>query len=74
MRARAAVAFQNGNFKELYNILESRTFDTAYHHQLQEMWFKAHYSEAEKIRGRALGEVFNSAFEDKKFYLEAMII
>ena len=61
MRARAVVAFQTENYKELYSILENRTFDSNFHHKLQEMWFKAHYSEAEKIRGRPLGENNSSA-------------
>ena len=56
MRAKATVAFHNGNFKELYSILENREFDSRYHHELQEMWYRAHYSEAEKIRARPLGE------------------
>ncbi|KAF6201038.1 hypothetical protein GE061_005485 [Apolygus lucorum] len=28
-----------------------------YHNELQQMWFRAHYKEAEKIRGRPLGAV-----------------
>ena len=58
MRAKATVAFHNGNYKELYSILENREFDSRYHHELQEMWYRAHYSEAEKIRARPLGECF----------------
>lgn len=57
MRAKAAVAFHNGNYKELYSIMENREFDSRYHHELQEMWYKAHYNEAEKIRARPLGAV-----------------
>ena len=56
LRAKATVAFHNGNYKELYTILENRDFETRYHHELQEMWYRAHYSEAEKIRARPLGE------------------
>ena len=36
--------------------METREFDSRYHHELQEMWYKAHYNEAEKIRARPLGE------------------
>lgn len=57
LRARALVAYHRGTFHELYAILESQAFDPRHHNKLQEMWFKAHYSEAEKIRGRPLGAV-----------------
>ena len=78
MRGKAAVAFHNGNFKELYSIMEGRwvssisiclislqtifcrSFDPQYHAELQDMWYKAHYKEAEKIRARPLGEYFPS--------------
>jgi homeobox protein SIX4 len=55
--ARAAVAFHQGNYRELYAILENHNFDTASHETLQELWYMAHYSEAAKLRGRALGAV-----------------
>ncbi|XP_076308751.1 uncharacterized protein LOC143224211 [Tachypleus tridentatus] len=57
LRARATVAFHQGNYKELYTILESHNFDYFHHLELQQMWYKAHYREAEKIRGRPLGAV-----------------
>ncbi|XP_050037020.1 uncharacterized protein [Dermacentor andersoni] len=57
LRAQAAVAFHRENYKELYSILESHNFDSKYHNELQQMWYKAHYREAEKIRGRPLGAV-----------------
>ena len=47
--------------KELYMILETREFESRYHHELQEMWYRAHYHEAEKIRARPLGECCMSA-------------
>lgn len=46
-----------GQFKELYRILESHNFSPASHPKLQSLWLKAHYIEAEKIRGRPLGAV-----------------
>lgn len=46
-----------GQFKELYRILESHNFSPASHQKLQNLWLKAHYIEAEKIRGRPLGAV-----------------
>ncbi|XP_035683172.1 homeobox protein six1b-like [Branchiostoma floridae] len=57
LKARAIVAFHRGSFKELYAILESHNFDTSNHQMLQDMWYKAHYIEAQKIRGRPLGAV-----------------
>ncbi|XP_026477468.1 homeobox protein SIX6-like [Ctenocephalides felis] len=57
LRARASVAFHRGVFHELYSILEAHTFDSRYHAELQTLWFRAHYREAEKVRGRPLGAV-----------------
>ncbi|XP_053987039.1 homeobox protein six1a-like [Hylaeus anthracinus] len=57
LMARAAVAFHRGAYHELYSILESHPFSPRRHPELQQMWFKSHYREAEKIRGRSLGAV-----------------
>ena len=58
LRARAIVAFHMGNFREMYQILESRKFDQRDSHlKLQTLWLEAHYQEAEKLRGRPLGPV-----------------
>lgn len=57
LKARATVAFHKANFRELYAILEGHNFDCSNHNVLQQMWYKAHYMEAEKIRGRPLGAV-----------------
>ncbi|XP_044731409.1 homeobox protein six1a-like [Chrysoperla carnea] len=57
LRARANVAFHRGVYHELYAILESHAFSINYHNELQALWFKAHYSEVEKVRGRPLGAV-----------------
>ncbi|CAH1366417.1 homeobox protein SIX6-like [Tenebrio molitor] len=57
LRARAAVAFYRGSYHELYSILESHAFNQRWHAELQTLWFKAHYNEAEKVRGRPLGAV-----------------
>lgn len=37
LRARARVAFHHGNYKELYNILESHIFDQRHHGELQQV-------------------------------------
>lgn len=57
LKARAAVAFHQGNYRELYAILESHNYEASSHETLQELWYMAHYSEAAKQRGRALGAV-----------------
>ncbi|XP_012264792.1 homeobox protein SIX2 [Athalia rosae] len=57
LMARASVAFHRGAYHELYSILEGHPFSTRRHPDLQQMWFKSHYREAEKIRGRPLGAV-----------------
>ena len=54
LRARASVAFHKENYKQLYSILENSSFDSKYHGQLQDIWWKAHYTEAENMRGRPL--------------------
>ena len=56
LRAKVEVAFSKGNFKDVYSILQSNTFDSNYHGHLQAMWYRAHYKEAEGMRQRPLGE------------------
>lgn len=57
LMARAEVAFHNHAYTDVYNILERNHFSQDNHQHLQQMWFKSHYMEAEKIRGRKLGAV-----------------
>ncbi len=57
LKAKATVAFHHGNFQELYNVIENNSFSIASHPKLQGLWLKAHYIEAEKVRGRSLGAV-----------------
>uniref|UniRef100_UPI00358E8487 homeobox protein six1-like isoform X1 n=1 Tax=Myxine glutinosa TaxID=7769 RepID=UPI00358E8487 len=57
LTAKAVVAFHQGNFRELYAILESQPFSPHNHGKLQQLWLKAHYQEAERLRGRPLGAV-----------------
>ena len=57
LKARAFVSFHRGQFREVYSILEGHEFDPSSHEMLQALWYRAHYSEAEKIRGRCLGAV-----------------
>ncbi|XP_023668716.1 homeobox protein SIX4-like isoform X1 [Paramormyrops kingsleyae] len=57
LKAQALVAFHQARYQELYCILESHSFSPANHSALQDIWYKARYSEAEKARGRPLGAV-----------------
>ncbi|XP_023343887.1 homeobox protein six1b [Eurytemora carolleeae] len=57
LKAKALVYFHRGNFKDLYKILEGFSFSPHNHPKLQMLWMKAHYIEAEKLRGRPLGAV-----------------
>ncbi len=59
LRARAYAAYESGDYRTLYSILESRDFDPKYHARLQDMWYSARYKEAEAVRGRTLGKLFN---------------
>nr|CAD2143587.1 unnamed protein product [Meloidogyne enterolobii] len=52
LKAQAFISFHKHNFKELYTILQSHNFSPIHHPELQDLWMKAHYCEAEKIRGR----------------------
>lgn len=57
LKARAAVAFHRGRFSELYALLEGFAFSPQSHPLLQQLWQRAHYTEAERQRGRPLGAV-----------------
>ncbi|KAL5008918.1 hypothetical protein ScPMuIL_014499 [Solemya velum] len=57
LKAKAVVAFHKGNFKELYRMVETNNFSPHNHPKMQALWLKAHYIEAEKLRGRPLGAV-----------------
>ncbi|KAI7805884.1 homeobox protein SIX4a [Triplophysa rosa] len=57
LRAQALVAFHQARYQELYSILESHSFNPSCHSALQDLWYKARYTEAEKARGRPLGAV-----------------
>ncbi|XP_028677193.1 homeobox protein SIX4a [Erpetoichthys calabaricus] len=57
LKAQALVAFHQGRYPELYSILETHNFSPCNHSCLQDLWYKARYTEAEKARGRPLGAV-----------------
>ena len=55
LRAKATVAFHMGNFREMYQTLESAKYEHRDSHiKLQTLWLEAHYQEAEKLLGRPL--------------------
>ena len=56
-KAKAVVCFHQGNFRELYDIIESNTFSPANHPKMQQLWLQAHYIEAERVRRKPLGAV-----------------
>ena len=39
---------------------QSKEFDSKHHGSLQDMWYKAHYKEAESTRQRSLGKLTRS--------------
>ncbi|KAM4625656.1 homeobox protein SIX4a [Polymixia lowei] len=57
LKAQALVAFHQARYQELYSILENHSFSPSNHSSLQDLWYKARYTEAEKARGRPLGAV-----------------
>lgn len=57
LKCRAALLLEEGKFRDLYNLLENHQFELCHHNDLQAMWYKGHYMEAQKIRGRSLGAV-----------------
>lgn len=57
LKAKAAVAFHQGRFADLYALLEDFPFSPRSQPLLQQLWLRAHYTEAERQRGRPLGAV-----------------
>ncbi|KAI3354248.1 hypothetical protein L3Q82_018781, partial [Scortum barcoo] len=57
LKAKAAVAFHQGRFADLYTLLEGFPFSPRSQPLLQQLWLQAHYAEAERQRGRPLGAV-----------------
>lgn len=57
LKARAAVAFHQGRYSDLYDLLQGFHFSTSSQPLLQQLWLRAHYAEAERQRGRPLGAV-----------------
>nr|XP_056701776.1 homeobox protein SIX5 [Euleptes europaea] len=56
-KARALLAFERGDFAELYRLVGGRPFGAPHHPFLQDLYLRARYREAEAARGRALGAV-----------------
>uniref|UniRef100_A0A1I7XV40 Homeobox domain-containing protein n=1 Tax=Heterorhabditis bacteriophora TaxID=37862 RepID=A0A1I7XV40_HETBA len=57
LKAEALVLFSQQQWKQLYRLLEAHKFSPHNHTALQDLWLKAHYTEAEKTKDRELGAV-----------------
>ena len=55
-RARVHAAFQRGDFKQVYQVLESQPFDARYHTELQHLWYQSRYAEQRRLRNKPLGK------------------
>ena len=51
------VAFHRGRYQQLYDIVRSHSFSPVCHGSLQQLWYSAHYSQAETLRRRPLSAV-----------------
>ena len=56
-KAAALLAYHLEDFEQVYQILEGRQFQFDQFNFLQDLWWKAHYLEVEKIRDRPLNAV-----------------
>lgn len=57
LKCRAALLLEELRFKELYTLLSTHQFEASHHNDLQSIWYKGHYAEVQKTRGRPLGAV-----------------
>ncbi|KIH55822.1 homeobox domain protein [Ancylostoma duodenale] len=57
LKAHALVLFSQQQWKQLYRLLETHKFSPHNHQVLQDLWLRAHYTEAEKTKERELGAV-----------------
>ncbi|XP_043246551.1 homeobox protein SIX6-like [Amphibalanus amphitrite] len=71
-RARVHAAFQRGDFKQVYQVLESQQFDAKYHTELQHLWYQSRYAEQRRLRNKPLGAVDHYRIR-KKFPLPRTI-
>ncbi|KAL5265570.1 hypothetical protein ACHWQZ_G006332 [Mnemiopsis leidyi] len=56
-RAHVYVAFYTRQYLQFFCLIQSRMFSHCHHGDLQAMWLQAHYSDAERMRGRPLTAV-----------------
>ncbi|CAJ0582716.1 unnamed protein product, partial [Mesorhabditis spiculigera] len=57
LKCQALLLFYRQQWKNLYKLLESHKFAPGNHAVLQDLWLRAHYTEAEKTKERELGAV-----------------
>jgi homeobox protein SIX4 len=55
--SQAIAADYKKDYKSLLRILSTNKFEEEHHNILQKLWYRAHYQEAEQIKGRKLGAV-----------------
>lgn len=54
---KAVLAYELGNYSEMYAVIESHRFSRNRHQRLQQLWLDAHYQEAAQMRRKVLGPV-----------------
>ncbi|CAH8472797.1 unnamed protein product [Heterobilharzia americana] len=57
MKCRALILFIDEQFTDLFKILKSFPFSFNNHHEMQSLWYQAHYRQLEKSRGHLLNAV-----------------
>lgn len=57
LRARVHAALDRRNFSRVFSLIQNHWFDRSCHAELQGVWHRALYLEAEAVRGRRLGAV-----------------
>ncbi|XP_063719689.1 homeobox protein six1-like [Symsagittifera roscoffensis] len=57
IRAKAHLAYNDQQYKEVYRLIQSSNFIIQHHNSLQQLWLNAHYAEAENSRNKSLGAV-----------------
>ena len=57
LKAKALTALHQGNFHELYSIIENNNFTPESHSEMQQLWLQAHYIEVERARGKPLNSM-----------------
>ncbi len=57
LKSHAIIYYSQSKFRELYYLLETHSFDIQYHSELQQLWYKGQYIEAQNLREKSLTAV-----------------